>query len=123
MTRHVAPVDPVGRREQYNEAYRKINENDYMLLVVSLLIAMAACGAEKTENMDDPPESQIAEPSVSEWTRAGYFGDENERHKRHSFMGRLAHHLRDHFLPFPEDEKADRGKRDRDLRGDLPHYR
>ena len=50
----------------------------YMLLVVSLLIAMAACGAEKTENMDDPPESQIAEPSVSEWTRAGYFGDENE---------------------------------------------
>ena len=51
MTRHVAPVDPVGRREQYNEACRKINENDYMLLVVSLLIAMAACGAEKTENM------------------------------------------------------------------------
>lgn len=40
MTRHVAPVDPVGRREQYNEACRKINENDYFAEIVEGLAAV-----------------------------------------------------------------------------------
>jgi len=50
-----------------------------MMLAVCILVALAACGTEKTANS---AEQQTAVPSEAEqapfeWTRSGYFTDEN----------------------------------------------
>ncbi len=58
LTRYIAPTEPVGRWEQYNEAYREINENDYLAEIVDELAPYAADAGvvEKStySSMDEP---------------------------------------------------------------------
>ena len=44
MTKYIAPAEPIGRWAQYNEAYKEINENDF-LFEFSEEIAPYAVGA------------------------------------------------------------------------------
>ena len=50
LTKYVPPTDPVGRWQQYNEAYREINENSFLGQFAAEMTPYAAKGsvAEKT---------------------------------------------------------------------------
>jgi isochorismate hydrolase len=59
MTRYIAPDDPIGRWEQYNEAYREINDNDFLAEIVEELAPYAADAAvvdKSTYSSMDAPE-------------------------------------------------------------------
>ena len=59
MTRYIAPADPIGRWEQYNEAYREINDNDFLAEIVEELAPYAADAAvvdKSTYSSMDAPE-------------------------------------------------------------------
>lgn len=60
MTRFVAPADPVGRWQQYNEAYREINENP----VLAELADTLAPYAEKTTVIDKSTYSSMDAPEM-----------------------------------------------------------
>ena len=60
MTRFVAPAAPVGRWQQYNEAYREINENP----VLAELADTLAPYAEKTTVIDKSTYSSMDAPEM-----------------------------------------------------------
>ena len=59
MTRYIAPAEPVGRWNEYNEAYREINENEYLSEISEPMTPYAAEGAvidKSTYSSMDAPE-------------------------------------------------------------------
>ena len=52
----------------------------WMLLAVCMVFALAACGTEKTANSAEQQTAALseAEQASFEWSRSGYFTDENE---------------------------------------------
>ena len=60
MTRFIAPAEPVGRWQQYNEAYREINEN----LELAELAEGLAPYAEQTAVIDKSTYSSMDAPEV-----------------------------------------------------------
>jgi nicotinamidase-related amidase len=60
MTRFIAPADPVGRWQQYNEAYREINEDPQLAELAEAL----APYAEKTTVIDKSTYSSMDAPEV-----------------------------------------------------------
>ena len=50
LTAYIAPTEPVGRWQDYNEAYKEINENDFLSELAEAILPFAEEGrvAEKT---------------------------------------------------------------------------
>ena len=78
MTKYIAPTDPVGRWEQYNEAYREINENPFLSEFPEELAPYAARAAvieKSTYSSLDSPEVLAAMEGKKAVVLAGVVAD------------------------------------------------